>query len=77
VSDTTNPVAPGDDPGASGQMPPDTLTMNSVPGAGSIGDDDLTSEISAADAELTPSDGGDAPAPEAVRDPSPGVEPNE
>lgn len=46
-----------------GGTPPDTLAMNLVPGAGSIGDDDLTAEISAVDAELTPSDSGDASDP--------------
>jgi hypothetical protein len=82
MTDATNPVAPGNDPGREGDMPPDTLSVNSVPGAGSIGDDDLTAEmtasdaeLSAADAELTPSDSEGAN--EAVRDPAPAVEPNE
>ena len=81
MTDASNPITPGNGPGREGDMPPDTLTMNSVPGSGSIGDDDLTAEmtaadaaISTADAELTPSDSEGAN--EAVRDPAPGVEPN-
>ncbi|MCU1441060.1 MAG: hypothetical protein JWP85_2057 [Rhodoglobus sp.] len=76
MTDASNPIAPGDNPGREGDMPPDTLTMNSVPGAGSIGDDDLTAEIAASDAELTAADAELTPS-EAVRDPAPGIEPNE
>jgi hypothetical protein len=75
VTDATNPIAPGDDPGREGDMPPDTLTMNSIPGAGSIGDDDLTADMTASDAELTAPHSDDAS--EAVRDPAPGIEPND
>lgn len=57
MSDPSSPVAPGDDQGVQGRMPADTLSMNSLPGAGSLGHDDLTGEILAADAALDSASG--------------------